>query len=74
MENYHLKEIGETIKSERKARKWTQRYLAEKSGIAFQNISLIEKGKQNISVQRLNVILALFDLEVAPLQARTKEK
>lgn len=50
------KRIGQRIKEIRKEQGLTQRQLAEKVGIAFQNLSSIESGKYNTGIDLLNRI------------------
>lgn len=73
MKHYHLEEIGSTIRAERAKRNLSQNALGNLVGIQGQNISLIELGKQKISVKRLNLILSVFNMEVSPFRARKKK-
>lgn len=45
--------IGRRIREERTSRKWTQAYLAEKSGIEPSNISHIERAATKLSLPTL---------------------
>lgn len=64
-------QIGNNLRAERSRLNWSQDELAEKSGLQRQHISKIEKGKIDIRVSTLVMILKalnirfdqLFDLD-----------
>ncbi|MDE6138678.1 MAG: helix-turn-helix domain-containing protein [Candidatus Gastranaerophilales bacterium] len=66
MEN--IKELlGKKIKELRKAKKYTQEQLAEKVGIGTPNISYFETGKFSPSVDTLQKIAEVLDVEIYEL-------
>ena len=60
--------IGEKIRYMRKYRNMNQQELAEKLGVSRQYVSQIEKGRDSISVKKLQDILNIlsFDMEFKP--------
>lgn len=59
--------VGQRIATKRIGRNWTQRDLAEKVGVAYQQIQKYESGKNQISVSRLWKIAEVLDVEVGEL-------
>ena len=60
-----LYEIGENIKTLRKAKKITQEQLASKGGISRVTLGKVERGELgNTSVKTLDIILASLGLEI----------
>ena len=60
-----LHEIGENIKTLRKAKKLTQEQLANKCGISRVTLGKVERGELgNTSVKTLDIILASLGLEI----------
>lgn len=60
-------EIGERIKAARIAAKMTQAELAEKLGVAYQNIGQIESGKRNPKVDTLQKIADALGVRTSEL-------
>jgi len=60
--------IGAVIKKERKARRLTQRELADLTGTGFNFISQLERGKTTV---RLDKLLAVLDVLGLRLFARS---
>lgn len=58
--------IGETYKKIRKARKYTQEEVAEKSNVTPEYLSKFENGKYNASIY--NVILLCNAIDTNPMQ------
>lgn len=56
--------VAETIRNCRKFRGWTQRRLAEKSGVNVTQISLYELGKTNPRVDVLEELLDAMGFEL----------
>lgn len=64
----NIKELlGKKIKELRKARKYTQEQLAEKVGIGTPNISYFETGKFSPSIETLQKIADVLNVEVYEL-------
>ena len=59
--------IGENIKAARKAKGITQRALAEKLGIAFQNLSVWENGKGSPSAKYLMKLSEVLNISLEQL-------
>ncbi len=59
--------LGKKIKELRKARKYTQEQLAEKVGIGTPNISYFETGKFSPSIETLQKIAQVLNVEVYEL-------
>ena len=59
--------LGESIRIFREERGWTQRYLAEKVGISRSLLSKVEKGKRQLSEEKLNLVLDSLQEEVIPV-------
>lgn len=58
------RQIGSQIRSLRHGRGWTQRQLAERTGLAQQNLSAYERGEARPRLSTLARILAALDAEV----------
>lgn len=58
--------LGETIKTARQERKWSQEELASRSGVSRNHVAGVEKGN-NISIELLEKIAAALDLRELPL-------
>lgn len=56
--------IGERVQRARRRVGWTQKALADKSGVSFAVISRLEKGHQSVSAERLAVIVRLLGLSL----------
>lgn len=56
---------GEVIRMLRELKGWTQRTLAEHSGISVTNISLLENGKVDIGKKRAELLAEAFDVHPA---------
>lgn len=61
--DYFRHEIGERIVQIRKSRGLTQQQLAEKSGIKQENISRIERGCCNVTIDTLNKLSVVLDFD-----------
>jgi len=57
-----LIEIGNLIKKARIQKGWTQKDLAEQSGFKQPHISLIEKGKENLTIETLTKITKILGI------------
>lgn len=58
---------GAEIKKLRKMRGITQDQLAEVLGITSQGLSLIERGKRNLSLEKMKVLMDYFDVPIQDL-------
>ena len=66
--------IGNRIREVRKAKKWTQEILAEKSGIEPSNISHIERAATKLSLQTLVSIANALEVSADDLLYGNLEK
>lgn len=58
--------IATTIKQKRKSLKLTQEELSAKSGLGLRLVREIEQGKTSMRIDKVNQVLALFGMELAP--------
>jgi transcriptional regulator with XRE-family HTH domain len=65
--NRLLKTISGNVSRHRRARKWSQQELAERSKVSLRMIGLIESGQSNVSLAKLGNIAAAFDLTFSEL-------
>jgi DNA-binding XRE family transcriptional regulator len=63
-----LIEIGRLIKKARIQKGWSQKDLAEHSGLKQPHISLIEKGKENLTIETLAKIAKVLDIDKIELK------
>lgn len=67
----HRERIGHGIAELRKSKGLTLKQLAEISGITFQNITKIEHGRYNVSI---DILAKLCDVLGATIEIAKKEK
>lgn len=65
------KDIGHAIRQTRKARKLTQKALAERSGVWQETISKVENGLPGTKLETVFDIFAALDIEIV-VQGRSK--
>ena len=58
------KDVGHAIREERKAKKLTQKQLANLSGVWQETISKVESGTANTKLETLFNLLSALDLEI----------
>ncbi len=59
--------LGRKIKEIRKSKGWTQEYLSEKIGINPKSVLRIESGKTFPTIQNLEKIAEVFEIEIFDL-------
>jgi DNA-binding XRE family transcriptional regulator len=64
--------IGERVRRERRARKWTLADLSSRTGIKVPNLSRLEKGKHSPSLETLEKVADAFGVPVAALIAQRR--
>lgn len=64
-------DIGHAIRQARKAKKLTQKELAERSGVWQETISKVENGQSGTKLETVFDIFAALDLEIL-VQGRSK--
>lgn len=58
------KEIGQNIRKERRARKWSQVNLAKRLGVSPQLIGFIENGNSKPSLETLLKLCLVFNIKL----------
>lgn len=56
--------IGTMIKEAREAKGWTLRHLAKLTGIAFNHLGRIERGKYNVTLDTLAVVINALGMDL----------
>lgn len=69
-----LNNLGVKVKSMRLKNGWTQETLAEKASISDKEVSHIEHGKRNITIETLVKIACAFNVEPIYLIGHLPEK
>ena len=73
MENYDSKILGERIKSRRKELRITQKELGDRIGFTKSSISRIEHGSRVVSIENINKIAAVLEVDQKWLLGWTDE-
>lgn len=73
MENYDSKILGERIKSRRKELKITQKELGDRIGFTKSSISRIEHGSRVVSIENINKIASVLEVDQKWLLGWTDE-
>ncbi|HEV2691812.1 MAG TPA: helix-turn-helix transcriptional regulator [Verrucomicrobiae bacterium] len=63
----YRKVLGENIRTCRRAMKWSQEKLAEKSDLHHNYIGDIERGEENVSVDALRRIAVALNVQLSDL-------
>lgn len=66
--------LAEFVKQRRKEVNLTQEQFAERCGLALTVIRKIEQGKTNLNMDKVNLVLAMFGHELAPVDSRKLNK
>jgi y4mF family transcriptional regulator len=61
-----MNQIAEFIKTNRKAAGLTQEEFAMRSGLGLRFVRELEQGKETVRLDKVNVALAMFDMEAVP--------
>lgn len=61
-----MNKIAEYIKINRKAAGLTQQQFAMRSGLGLRFVRELEQGKETVRLDKVNVALAMFDMEAVP--------
>lgn len=62
--------LSEFVKQKRKEVGLTQEEFADRAGIALTVIRKIEQGKTNLNLDKVNIVLAMFGHELAPVRKK----
>ena len=66
-----MKLLSEFVKKRRKEVHLTQEEFAERAGVALTVIRKIEQGKTNLNLGKVNLVLAMFGHELAPVERKS---
>lgn len=69
-----MKTLAKFVKQRRKEVKLTQKEFAERTGVALTVIRKIEQGKDNMSMGKVNLVLAMFGHELSAVNTRELHK
>lgn len=61
-----MNKIAEFVKTQRKAAGLTQEQFAMRSGLGLRFVRELEQGKTTVRMDKVNVALAMFGMEVVP--------
>ena len=61
-----MNQIAQYIKENRKAAGLTQEEFALRSGLGLRFVRELEQGKETVRMDKVNVALAMFDMEAVP--------
>lgn len=65
-----MKLLSEFVKKRRKEVNLTQEEFADRAGVALTVIRKIEQGKTNLNLEKVNLVLAMFGHELAPVERK----
>ena len=68
--NTYKMNLAEFVKQRRKLVNMTQEQFAQKAGVALTVVRKIEQGKTNLSMDKVNHVLAMFGHELAPVNSK----
>ena len=68
-----MNRIAEFIKTNRKAAGLTQEEFAIRSGLGLRFIRELEQGKETVRMDKVNVALAMLDMEAVPGRIMSNE-
>lgn len=61
-----MNKIAEFVKKNRRATGLTQEEFAIRSGLGLRFVRDLEQGKETVRMDKVNVALAMFDMEAVP--------
>ena len=61
-----MNKIAEFVKKSRRAAGLTQEEFASRSGLGLRFVRDLEQGKETVRMDKVNVALAMFDMEAVP--------
>ena len=67
-----INRIAEFIKTNRKAAGLTQEEFAIRSGLGLRFVRELEQGKPTVRMDKVNIALAMFDMEAVPGRKENK--
>ncbi len=66
-----MKSLAEFVKERRKEVGLTQEEFADRAGVALTVVRKIEQGKTKLNMEKVNLVLAMFGHELAPVNSKT---
>ena len=67
-----MNRIAEFIKTNRKAAGLTQEEFSIRSGLGLRFVRELEQGKPTVRMDKVNIALAMFDMEAVPGRKENK--
>ncbi len=67
MQKHIMKPLSEFVKAKRKEVNLTQEAFAERAGVALTVVRKIEQGKENLNLEKVNQVLAMFGHTLVPV-------
>ena len=67
-----MNRISEFIKTNRKSAGLTQEEFAIRSGLGLRFVRELEQGKPTVRMDKVNIALAMFDMEAVPGRKENK--
>ncbi|WP_313578189.1 helix-turn-helix domain-containing protein [Chishuiella sp.] len=68
-----VQNLADFVKQKRKEVNLTQEEFAERAGVALTVIRKIEQGKENLSLSKVNDVLAMFGSKLVPMNIKKIE-
>jgi len=65
-----MKVLSKFVKEKRKEVNLTQEEFAERAGVALTVVRKIEQGKNNLNLEKVNLVLKMFGHVLAPVDER----
>ncbi len=69
-----MKQLAQFVKDRRKEVNLTQEEFAMRTGVALTVVRKIEQGKTNLNMDKVNLVLAMFGHELAPVNSKDLNK
>ena len=70
MQMHIMKSLSEFVRDKRKEVNLTQEEFAERAGVALTVVRKIEQGKENLNLEKVNQVLAMFGHKLAPVNTK----
>lgn len=67
-----MNKIADFVKKNRKAAGLTQQEFALRSGLGLRFVRELEQGKETVRMDKVNVVLGMFNAEVTPGKKENK--
>ena len=60
--------LNQFVRAKRKSLKLTQKEMAEKAGVGLRFLRELERGKETLKMDKVNLVLDLFGCELGPIK------